>query len=125
MIGDYTSGSEVYNKYTESIQVIDFLSSINNELEGSPFKIAYRVRDEFLIYCYYARDYNNPNWLSEALDQLFCMKILSRVEGDESKISNILVSLQNILKNRYPISNNKLFEMESRLQKTGYTSYWI
>jgi 5-methylcytosine-specific restriction endonuclease McrBC GTP-binding regulatory subunit McrB len=55
VIGNYTSGAEVYSQdFNEKDEIINFLKKLNNELDGTPFKIAYRVRDEFLIYCYYA-----------------------------------------------------------------------
>lgn len=51
VLGDFTSGAEVVDLFNESKKVIDFLIILNKQLEGTPFKIAYRVRDEFLIYC--------------------------------------------------------------------------
>ena len=53
IIGNYTSGAEVYSQtFKEKDEVIGFLRKINNELDGTPFKIAYRVRHEFLSYCF-------------------------------------------------------------------------
>ncbi|MCL4856316.1 MAG: hypothetical protein KJZ55_03430, partial [Flavobacteriales bacterium] len=125
VIGMYTSGAEVYSKtFKEKDEVISFLTKINTELEGTPFKIAYRVRDEFLIYCYYASLNASTNWLTNALDEMASMKILSRIEGDETKTGNVLKNLQKILHADYKKSNAKLKEMESRLQSNGYTSFW-
>lgn len=126
VLGNFTTGAEVFNEtFTERIQVIVFLQDINVELEGTPFKIAYRVRDEFLIYCYYASlDKSNPNWLTNALDEMTSMKILSRIEGDEGKTSSVLSKLQKILTVDYKRSNTKLKEMEARLSASGYTSFW-
>jgi 5-methylcytosine-specific restriction endonuclease McrBC GTP-binding regulatory subunit McrB len=125
VIGEFTSGAEVVNEFAESKRVIDFLINLNTELEGTPFKIAFRVRDEFLIYCYYASlDKSNPNWLTNALDEMTSMKILSRIEGDEGKTSSVLSKLQKILTVDYKRSNTKLKEMEARLSTSGYTSFW-
>lgn len=125
VIGEYTAGSEVVNRYPESNQVIEFLQKINIQLEGSPFKIAYRVRDEFLIYCYYAsQTQDNTNWLQSALDEMTSMKILSRIEGDETKTGTVLKNLQKVLTSDFKKSNSKLKEMETRLQNCGYTSFW-
>lgn len=125
LIGEYTSGAEVVNKFAESKIVIDFLQNINNELEGTPFKIAYRVRDEFLIYCYYASlNSADTNWLRNALDEMTSMKILSRIEGDETKTGSVLSNLQRVLTIDFNKSNAKLKEMETRLQSSGYTSFW-
>jgi energy-coupling factor transporter ATP-binding protein EcfA2 len=125
VIGDFTLGAEVVNKFAESKKVIDFLINLNTELEGTPFKIAYRVRDEFLIYCYYASlNKTNSNWLANALDEMTSMKILSRIEGDETKTGSVLSNLQRVLTADYKKSNTKLKEMEARLLTSGYTSFW-
>ena len=125
VLGEFTSGAEIVNEFAESKNVIDFLININIELEGTPFKIAYRVRDEFLIYCYYASlNQTNSNWLINALDEMTSMKILSRIEGDESKTGSVLSHLQRILTSDYKKSNSKLKEMEIRLSTSGYTSFW-
>lgn len=124
VIGQYTSGAEVYSQdFKEKAEVIDFLKKINNELEGTPFKIAYRVRDEFLIYCYYASQNPTANWLTKALDEMTSMKILSRIEGDETKTGDVIEKLLKILNTNYPKSNLKLNEMKNKLQ-FGYTSFW-
>ena len=125
VIGEFTAGREVVSKFDESKKVIEFLQKVNNELEGTPFKIAYRVRDEFLIYCHYSSlDKTDPNWLNMALDDMVSMKILSRIEGDETKTGGVLRNLQKILTADFKKSNLKLKEMETRLQNSGYTSFW-
>jgi len=123
--GNYTAGIEVVNLYPESKRVIEFLQNINKQLEGTPFKIAYRVRDEFLIYCYHASlNKAKSNWLNKALDEMTSMKILSRIEGDKPKTLDVIQNLQKFLFEDQPESTTKLKEMENRLQKSDYTSYW-
>ena len=126
VIGEFTSGADVFDRFSESKEVIKFLQQVNIELEDTPFKIAYRLRDEFLIYCYYAsRGSSNQNWLTLALDEMVCMKVLSRIEGDESRTGEVLKNLQRILDVNFAKSNKKIREMETRLQKSGYTSFWF
>ncbi|MRX46383.1 McrB family protein [Pedobacter puniceum] len=125
LIGKYTSGAEVYSQdFKEKEEIIGFLQKVNNELEGTPFKIAYRVRDEFLIYCFYSGQNKAANWLTNALDEMTSMKILSRIEGDETKTGNVLKNLQRIITADFKKSYAKIKEMESRLQSNGYTSFW-
>lgn len=125
IIGNYTSGAEVYSQtFKEKDEVIGFLRKINNELDGTPFKIAYRVRDEFLIYCFYASQNPKANWLTNALDEMTSMKILSRIEGDETKTGKVLTNLQRIITTDFKKSYEKIKEMETRLQSNGYTSFW-
>ena len=69
---------------------------MNDVLNGTPFKVAYRTRNEFLLYVVNNLPYNmdeNGNEFSEdeviatALDEITSMKILSRIEGDDTKSS--------------------------------------
>jgi hypothetical protein len=126
VIGNFSAGSEVVGLYPESNRVIDYLERLNEVLEGTPFKVAYRVRDEFLIYCYHSSVYKDKseNWLDNALDEMTAMKVLSRIEGDESKTARVLVDFDRVLNENFPITTAKLSEMRQRLQSNGYTSFW-
>lgn len=123
--GEYTSGAQVVAAtFAAYALVIRFLQHINQALDGTPFKIAYRVRDEFLIYCYHAsQSAKNTGWLTPALDQMTMMKILPRIEGDESKTADAIDKLLPVLTS-HPQSHRKLLEMKNRLQLFGYTSFW-
>jgi len=122
IIGEFTIGAEVYSKFKDAEEVLDYLSKLNKILDGSPFKIAYRVRDEFLIYCHYNSTKNGK--LKDALDQLTVMKVLSRIEGDESKVKTVLNNLSQLFLDReFSKSKSKIDEMTSRLEY-GYTSFW-
>jgi len=126
VLGEFTSGAEVYNEtFKERDNVLKFLLKVNKELEGTPFKIAYRVRDEFLIYCYHSsQNPSSSSWLIDALDEMTSMKILSRIEGDENKTQHVLANLLKVITTDYKKSHAKLVEMEKRLQSSGYTSFW-
>lgn len=123
IVGTITTGAEVYNEFELSDDVIEYLEKINIILESSPFKIAYRVRDEFLIYCYY--NHLKGGDLKDALDSLTSMKILSRIEGDENKTEKILNELKNLFESNEFINKSlpKVEEMQKRLNY-GYTSFW-
>ncbi len=118
-----TTGAEVYSEFEFSVDVIEYLEEINKILESSPFKIAYRVRDEFLIYSHY--NHLKDGKLEDALDSLTCMKILARIEGDENKTENILKELKDLFDRRGFTDKSlpKVEEMQKRLNY-GYTSFW-
>ncbi|MDE5846931.1 MAG: hypothetical protein K2H71_06230 [Muribaculaceae bacterium] len=65
--------------------VIDYLETINTLLDGTPFKLGYRAANEALIYLQSAKDFGNDD-KADAMDKFTLMKILSRIEGDESKL---------------------------------------
>lgn len=64
---------------------IDYLKRINALLEGTPFKLGYRAANEALIYLQASKEFGEPNSVA-ALDNFTLMKILSRIEGDETKL---------------------------------------
>lgn len=150
IIGKTVEGVDVYAAHQAVCdKAIAYLESINATLDKTPFKVAYRTRNELLLYVV-----NNLSWktddeledfvIARALDEITCMKILTRIEGDETKVSaNFLDNLGNAIKSGLveidkdllqankshkgdayqPISLDKLDEMKERL-KSGYTSFW-
>ena len=134
----YTDNEEVCNK------VLTYLQAVNDVLDRTPFKIAYRTRNEFLLYVVNNLPYTtdeNGNEFSEdetiaiALDEITSMKILSRIEGDDTKVkSSLLKGLIDTIEEQLlaltgeekkieSVSIAKLKEMQERLS-SGYTSFW-
>lgn len=136
LIGYAVEGVDVYSSNKEICEnVLDYLEKINSKLEGTPFKIAYRTRNEFLLYVVnnlpYKQEGESDDFvIQRALDEITSMKVLSRIEGDETKVSRaFLTSLEDVIKEELTtiieksISLAKLKEMKSRLD-SGYTSFW-
>lgn len=74
-----------------------YLVAINERLEGTSFKIAYRTRDEMMIYCI-ERTKGGIVGLTQALDEATSMKILSRIEGDTDRITEVkLTSFRDLI----------------------------
>lgn len=69
----------------DSETVMDFLSDVNTILEDTPFMLGYRAANEALLYVAADEEIGKGN-LMAALDDFTLMKILSRIEGDESKL---------------------------------------
>ena len=127
ILSEKTHGYQVYEEIKEEAdKIIKYLETLNDKLEGSPFKIAYRVRDEFLLYAFnYNKIEDKPSdWLTKVIDQMTLMKILPRIEGDEDK-TKILEDLLNIFK-QYSLTGSvkKAEEMENRRRLYHYTSFW-
>lgn len=149
LIGTAVEGVDVYAIHKDVCDTaIAYLQKVNNVLEGTPFKIAYRTRNEVLLYVVNNLPYADIEELKQdyviarALDEITNMKILSRIEGDESKVSKefldelsktIKEGLESIFDGPFGIEENddyfksnslaKLEEMEKRLE-SGYTSFW-
>lgn len=64
---------------------IDYLKRINALLDGTPFKLGYRAANEALIYLQASYEFGQTDRIA-ALDNFTLMKILSRIEGDETKL---------------------------------------
>lgn len=144
LIGDAVEGVDVYAAHKGVCDIaIHYLQKINDKLEGTPFKIAYRTRNEVLLYVVNNLPYNKDEdgkeleqglVVARALDEITSMKILSRIEGDEAKVSKrFLEDLQATIKEglesvnegvfENSVSLAKLSEMKKRLE-SGYTSFW-
>ena len=153
LIGTAVEGVDVYGTYKDVCDTaIGYLQKINEKLEGTPFKIAYRTRNEVLLYVVNNLPYNQIEGddestykeefvIARALDEITNMKILSRIEGDESKVNEeflndleetIKEGLESVFKELFDeedddvyisVSLAKLEEMKKRLT-SGYTSFW-
>ncbi len=111
-------------------KVLEYLENVNSKLEGTPFKIAYRTRNEFLMYALNRKSLakDGEDVYIKTIDEMTSMKILSRIEGDFEKTSRVLSDIKKILENQSlaidnSISLKKIDEMDRKL-KSGYTSYW-
>ncbi len=127
ILSQKTQGREVYVELGNTgPEIINYLELINEKLEGSPFKVAYRVRDEFLLYAFnYSLLNNKPNgWEHQVLDEMTMMKILPRIEGDEEQ-TRCLIDLIVLFENKaFSKSLKKAIQMEERRKLYHYTSFW-
>ena len=153
LIGTAVEGVDVYGDYKDVCdKAINYLQAINDKLEGTPFKIAYRTRNEVLLYVVNNLPYNKDEKgeelsqeyiIARALDEITNMKILSRIEGDETKVSKAFLEglekeiregLEAVCEDMFgdgalfgeaysSVSLSKLDEMKKRLG-SGYTSFW-
>ncbi|MBN6520691.1 hypothetical protein JZM35_08655 [Acinetobacter pittii] len=141
-------------------KTITFLQEINNLLNNTPFKLAYRALNELLLAVVMFEPKNEMELMSVWDDFLMC-KVLPRIEGDSDKLVNfkssesILRNLEQLLDQKKlalkddsnPVSERldlfrelkctppnlieiswrsvaKLRWMQSRLENSGFTSFW-
>lgn len=103
------------------------LHSLNSALNGTPFKIAYRVQNELILYFFSLRE-ENPDeaaeaLLAQAMDAILMMKVLPRIEGDEDLLNKPLKALAQFTEN-YPQASRKIAEMQERLPQAHFTCFW-
>lgn len=121
IIGDAAEGSDVYEENKELCdEVLAYLEKVNTILEGTPFKIAYRTRNEFLMYAVNRRKLAPDSQLWQTLDEMTSMKILSRIEGDSDRTKNVLERLKALVEEEIVAKMNNITGDTSVLpSKTG------
>ena len=79
--------SEVKDK-VDGKGIMDYLKDVNTLFEGTPFMLGYRAANEAMLYVAASRDFVGDGFSMEnALDEFTLMKILSRIEGDDSRLA--------------------------------------
>lgn len=130
----YTTAGKALESIPEDAEIIKkdvpiLLEQLNEALDGTPFKIAYRVQNELVLYFASLRQedeyqgWTTEGLLNKAMDGILMMKVLPRIEGDKDLLEECLINLAEFAKN-YPSASMKISEMQSRLKKSQFTSFW-
>lgn len=86
LVDRHIEAKEIIEELGEDAQfAINYLKRVNALLEGTPFKLGYRAANEALIYLQASKEFSQTD-RTAALDNFTLMKILSRIEGDETKL---------------------------------------
>ena len=119
----------------EAQTVMDFLKGVNELLDGTPFKLGYRAANEAILYVAADKAIGADN-VQAALDDFTLMKILSRIEGDDSKL--VTKDGDKLLDKLYDLLNSddvfgklvgskslaKLDNMRNTLKRDHFVSFW-
>lgn len=124
----------------EKNRIIGFINSVNSDLEGTPFKISYRILNETIL-LYRAKqkivelmgeeekkdgvEVNTD--LNSIFDDVLMQKVLPRIEGDFEKCDKCLVKLGDRAERmEWKQSSEKIEFMIKRFGKdhSGFTSFW-
>lgn len=108
-------------------EVASFLNNLNEKLDSTPFKVAYRVQNELMLYFYqlWLED-KSAKWrdiLNTACDQILMMKVLPRIEGDEELLEEPLKRLATFCE-PFVNAHKKIKDMSDRLDQSRFTSFW-
>ena len=125
----------------EQTKILNFINDINEDLEGSPFKISYRILNETILL------YRSKKRIAEIMkeeggladgvefktdlntifDDILMQKVLPRIEGDYEKCSKCLNKLSLRADNNEWLRSYKKIEfMIKRFgsDRSGFTSFW-
>ena len=132
----------------DSKKVIDYLKAVNVLMEGTPFKLGYRAANEAMLYVSASKDFGGTDFsMEKALDEFTLMKILSRIEGDDSRLgiadddpriatlgietneqhTSLLTCLKVIVHKHIGASSEtekKIHQMCNTLEREHFVSYW-
>ena len=114
-------------KFKENVSIL--LNDLNEVLNDTPFKIAYRVQNELILYYTELLHENTDANLATALDDIMMMKVLPRIEGDDELLGNRSSgALRNLMdfaeQHNLTKSIDKIEEMLKRLERSHFTSFW-
>lgn len=117
----------------DSQSVMTYLKDINDLLDNTPYKLGYRAANEALLYVSAAKTFGCKDW-KVAMDDFTLMKILSRIEGDDSKLKtqdgkDLLDALSELLSTKYAFPKEsktmkKLNQMITILNRDKFVSFW-
>ena len=140
IIGTAAEGKDIYAENKELCDnVISYLEKVNAILDKTPFKVAYRTRNEFILYAVNRQLLDDKSQLWQTLDEMTSMKVLSRIEGDSDRTQKVLEGLKTLVDSEIvtnipeaedntekakSITAAKIEEMLDKLDKTSFTSYW-
>ena len=125
----------------EQDKFVGFINSINEDLEGSPFKVSYRILNEAILL------YRSKKRIEEIMkadggfeegvvfktdlntifDDILMQKVLPRIEGDYEKCSKCLTKLSTRAEdNDWTRSIEKIEFMIKRFgnDRSGFTTFW-
>lgn len=125
----------------DKTEIIKFINDINNDLEGSPFKVSYRILNETILL------YRSKQKIAELMekeggfepgvtfntelngifDDVLMQKVLPRIEGDYEKCNKCLSALsRRAADNDWKQSEEKIEFMIRRFgnDHSGFTSFW-
>ena len=125
----------------EQTKILNFINDINEDLDGSPFKISYRILNETILL------YRSKKRIAEIMkeeggladgvefktdlntifDDILMQKVLPRIEGDYEKCSKCLNKLSSRSdNNEWQKSYDKIEFMIKRFgsDRSGFTSFW-
>lgn len=130
----YTSAKRALESIPEDAEWIkkevpNLLEQLNKALDDTPFKVAYRVQNELVLYFVSLReeaenkDLTREVLLNKAMDGILMMKVLPRIEGDRDLLEEPLKRLADFAKN-YSLANAKIDGMQKRLNNSHFTSFW-
>ena len=132
----------------ESDKVIAYLKDVNTLMEGTPFKLGYRAANEAMLYVAACKKFAGSDYaLANALDEFTLMKILSRIEGDDSRLgiadddpriatlaieaneqhTSLLTCLKAIVHKHIGANSEtekKINQMCNTLEREHFVSYW-
>ena len=125
----------------EQTAILDFINGINEDLEGSPFKISYRILNEtILLYRSKKRiaeimeveggfeeDVEFDTDLNTIFDEILMQKVLPRIEGDYEKCNKCLTKLSTRAEDNDWLKSSKKIEFMIKrfgTDKSGFTTFW-
>lgn len=131
VVGIKKEGTDEYQKYQEWEKenwslFVGLLEDINKIFKEYNLHFGYRIRDEILLYLYFAKKLGSNDFTTDiALDFQIKQKILPKIKGPDSIATPALKSLkEKLAPQKYPLSMDKIEKMLKAAQENGYTDFY-
>lgn len=125
----------------EQTAILGFINGINEDLEGSPFKISYRILNETILLYHskkriaeimeaeggFEEDVEFDTDLNTIFDEILMQKVLPRIEGDYEKCNKCLTKLSTRAEDNDWLKSSKKIEFMIKrfgTDKSGFTTFW-
>lgn len=125
----------------EQTAILGFINGINEDLEGSPFKISYRILNETILLYHskkriaeimeaeggFEEDVEFDTNLNTIFDEILMQKVLPRIEGDYEKCNKCLTKLSTRAEDNDWLKSSKKIEFMIKrfgTDKSGFTTFW-
>lgn len=125
----------------EQTAILRFINGINEDLEGSPFKISYRILNETILLYHskkriaeimeaeggFEEDVEFDTDLNTIFDEIMMQKVLPRIEGDYEKCNKCLTKLSTRAEDNDWLKSSKKIEFMIKrfgTDKSGFTTFW-
>jgi len=95
-------------------------AQLNTALTKANAYMGYQLRNDAVQYLLH----NDVMEEGEAIDNMICQKVLTRLQGSPKTILPALESLETLVAGKYPKAEKAVKRMTETCKATGFASYW-
>ena len=95
-------------------------TELNTALTKANAYMGYQLRNDAILYLLH----NDMMAETEAIDNIICQKVLTRLQGSPKTILPALAQMTDLVAGKYPKTEKAVQRMTENCNATGFASYW-